>query len=93
MPSVILLFIINIIALGLGPQGVGILSDLLAPRFEGEALPYALLVVVVGFAAWSVLRYALAARTIRDDMTQYDTRSVDGALIAPRAMTAAKPRS
>ena len=66
--SAILLFIINLIGLGLGPQGVGIVSDLLAPSFGRDALRYALLFVVVGFASWSILHYALAARTLREDL-------------------------
>ena len=42
--AAILLFIINIIGLGLGPTVVGMLADLLAPRFGVESLRYALLV-------------------------------------------------
>ena len=52
MASAILLFVINLIGLGLGPQGVGILSDLLAATSGSESLRYALLIVVVSFAAW-----------------------------------------
>jgi MFS family permease len=70
--SAMLLFIINIIGMGLGPQAVGILSDLLSPAFEAESLRYALLFVVVGFAIWSVLHYALAARSIREDLLAKD---------------------
>ncbi len=66
--AAILLFVINIVGLGLGPQGVGILSDLLVPAFGNESLRYALLVTIVGFAAWSVLHYLLAARTLREDL-------------------------
>ena len=66
--SAILLFIINMIGLGLGPQGVGILSDLLAPSFDIESMRYALLATVTTFAAWSVLHYMLAARTLREDL-------------------------
>ena len=70
--SAILLFILNIIGLGLGPQGVGILSDLLTPTFQVDALRYALLITVVGFAAWSVTHYALAARTLQADLSAKD---------------------
>jgi len=66
--SAILLFIINMIGLGLGPQGVGILSDLLAPSMEIDSMRYALLFTVTTFAAWSVLHYLLAARTLREDL-------------------------
>ena len=66
--TAILLFIINLIGLGLGPQAVGILSDLLHGSFGVESLRYAMLSVVVVFAAWSVVHYALAARSIRGDL-------------------------
>ena len=70
--AAILLFVINIIGLGLGPQGVGILSDLLSDRFGQESLRYALLGTIVTFAAWSVLHYMLAARTLRADLKMKD---------------------
>ncbi|HIF95099.1 MAG: MFS transporter [Myxococcales bacterium] len=66
--AAILLFSINMIGLGLGPQGVGILSDLLAPTFGVESLRYALLFTVVSFAAWSVTHYIFAARSLRSDL-------------------------
>jgi len=70
--AAILLFAINIIGLGLGPQGVGILSDLLSSTFGNESLRYALLITIVSFAAWSVLHYTLAARTLREDLLVKD---------------------
>jgi len=66
--AAILLFSINMIGLALGPQGVGILSDLLAPKFGVESLRYALLITVVSFAAWSIFHYAMASRTLRADL-------------------------
>jgi MFS family permease len=66
--SAILLFVINLIGLGLGPQAVGALSDALAPTYGVESIRYALLWVVVVGAAWSTLHYALAARTLRADL-------------------------
>jgi MFS family permease len=66
--AAILLFTINIIGLGLGPQGVGILSDLLVPTYGNESLRYALLITVVTFAAWSVLHYGMASRTLQADL-------------------------
>ena len=66
--SAILLFIINLIGLGLGPQVVGVVSDLLKPSQGVESVRYALLIVVVVGAGWSTLHYALAARTLRADL-------------------------
>jgi len=68
MASAILLLILNLIGLGLGPQLVGLLSDLLAPRFGVESIRWALLSVVVSCAAWSTIHYVLAARTLREDL-------------------------
>ena len=75
--SAILLFIINIIGLGLGPQGVGIVSDLLAPTFADESLRYALLIIAVTFASWSILHYVLAARTLEVDLQAKDGVGAD----------------
>lgn len=66
--AAILLFVINIIGLGLGPQGTGILSDLLEPQFGQESLRYALLGVVVIFGFWSMVHFFLASRTLVPDM-------------------------
>ncbi len=55
LASAILLFIINLVGLGFGPQGVGALSDLLHDSFGVESLRYALLITVVAFSLWSVL--------------------------------------
>jgi MFS family permease len=66
--SAILLFVINLVGLGLGPQVVGLLSDAFAPRHGVESVRYALLWVVLIGAAWSTLHYALAARTLREDL-------------------------
>ncbi len=66
--AAVLLFSINMIGLALGPQGVGILSDLLVPTFGVESLRYALLITVVSFAAWSIFHYAMASRTLRADL-------------------------
>jgi MFS family permease len=66
--SAILLFIINLVGLGLGPQAVGALSDLLKPGLGVESVRYALLYTVAIGAAWSTLHYVLAGRTLRADL-------------------------
>jgi MFS family permease len=70
--SAILLFIINMIGLGLGPQTVGMVSDLLTPSYGTEAIRYALLSVVVTGSVWAAGHYFLAARTLRDDLKAKD---------------------
>ncbi len=65
--SAVLLFVINIIGLGLGPQMVGIASDLLNNRFGDDSLRWAL--IVTGLVnLWAVIHFLMAARTVRADL-------------------------
>jgi predicted MFS family arabinose efflux permease len=67
--SAILLFIINIIGLGLGPQAVGVISDLLAPSYGVESLRYALL--ISGFVnLWAAFHFYRAGLTLREDLAR-----------------------
>ena len=68
MVSALLLFVINLIGLGLGPQCVGLLSDLLKPTYGVESVRYALLWVVMAGALWATFHYVMAARTLREDL-------------------------
>lgn len=61
-----LLFVLNLIGMGLGPMLVGVLSDFLKPQLGAEALRYAL-IVAVAINLWSALHYYLAAKTLRQD--------------------------
>ena len=47
LASALLLFILNLVGLGLGPLVVGFLNDLLEPRFGEEAIRYSLLIVTL----------------------------------------------
>jgi len=67
LASAILLFVINIIGMGFGPQLVGILSDLLAPAYGDESLRMALLLLSL-LNLWCALHYFLAARTLGADL-------------------------
>jgi hypothetical protein len=66
--AAVLLLILNLVGMGLGPQLVGVLSDLLAPRFGDTSIRWALLVTIVAGASWSIVHYALAARPMREDL-------------------------
>ncbi len=61
MCSAIMLFILNIIGLGFGPQAVGILSDFLRPEFGDESLRYALLILSF-ISIWGGVHYYLAGK-------------------------------
>jgi MFS family permease len=66
--AAVLLLILNLIGMGLGPQFVGLLSDLLAPRFGAESIRWSLLVTISAGALWSAVHYFRAARTLREDL-------------------------
>jgi len=66
LASSILLFILNIIGMGFGPQLVGMLSDLFAPSHGRESLRMALL--VLSFVnLWCAYHYYRAGTTLRED--------------------------
>ncbi len=65
----ILLFILNMIALGLGPATVGYLSVLLKPAFGDDSLRYALCAGIVT-ALLSTLCYWRATRTLKADLAR-----------------------
>ncbi len=61
LSSAIMLFILNIIGLGLGPQVVGIISDALKPEYGAESLRYALLLLSF-ISLWGGYHYYLAGK-------------------------------
>ena len=61
--SSIMLFVLNIIGLGFGPQLVGILSDVLEPTYGIESLRYALLLTSF-IALWGAYHYYLAGKAL-----------------------------
>lgn len=65
----ILLFVLNIIGLGLGPQFTGIVSDVLnvTTDLADESLRWALVISLV-FNLLSAVLYLMASRTIREDL-------------------------
>jgi MFS family permease len=86
MASSILLFILNLIGMGLGPSVTGIISDLLAATPVGaESLRWALL-IVLSFNVASTGFYILAGRYLREDMA----RRPDDAVASP-AQTSTGP--
>ena len=71
MASAVLMLVLNLVGMGLGPQLVGLLNDLLASRFGLDAIRYSLL--VVGMAkAWGALHSFLAGRTLLGELDAAD---------------------
>jgi len=71
--SAFLLFIINIVGLGLGPQFAGILSDLLSSSFGADSMRYSLLAIGIVMGPWVAIHYYLAGRHIEHDLDRVDT--------------------
>ena len=65
----ILLFILNLIGLGLGPQFVGIMSDVLRSSYGEGSLQMALVIVLI-FNVLSTASYLLAGRTLKADLAR-----------------------
>ena len=65
--AAILLFIINIIGLGFGPQAVGILSDILSADYGKESLRYSLMILTT-LKLWCAYHYYLAGKYLKNDL-------------------------
>ncbi len=66
MGSAVLLFVLNLIGLGLGPMLTGYVSDWLTPTYGTDALRYAMAITVL-VNVWCALHYYWSAKTIRAD--------------------------
>lgn len=66
--SALLLFLINIVGLGLGPQLAGLLSDILAASYGSESLRYSLLIIGSILTPWTAVHYFMAGRHIEQDL-------------------------
>jgi len=75
--SATLLFLINIIGMGLGPYVVGMLSDVLTPAYGSDSLRFALCIALTA-NIWSSAHYFMGARTLRGDLEVAHTGSSDG---------------
>lgn len=67
MAAAVLLFVLNLIGLGLGPQLIGILSDALRPSFGNESLRYALFASAL-IHLWAIVHYYVAGRHYRREL-------------------------
>jgi MFS family permease len=64
----------NLIGMGVGPQLVGVLSDLFAPTAGQDALRYAMLCMSF-ISIWSGYHFWKVSRTVRDDLAARDAAS------------------
>ena len=64
------LFIAGMIGLGIGPQVVGVASDLVRPMAGEESLRYALMLVVPFFGIWAGIHFYFGGRHLPKDMAK-----------------------
>jgi MFS family permease len=76
--AAVLLFILNIIGLGLGPSFTGYLSDELRPRFGNESLRWSLMVCSL-INVWAAYHYYVAGKYLKADL---DATTSDEAALA-----------
>lgn len=69
LAAAILLFVMNIIGLGLGPFCVGVMSDFLTPKYGADGLRYALM-SVSALALWGGYHYIRAGQSLREDLAK-----------------------
>ena len=67
LAAAIILFVMNLLGLGLGPFVLGVMNDVLEPRFGVLAIRYSLLLIALPHFLASVFN-VLAARTLREDL-------------------------
>ena len=63
----VVMLLANLIGMGVGPQVVGILSDLLMPIVGSDSLRYAMLTMSL-VALWSAYHFWNVGRTVRGDL-------------------------
>ncbi|MEE4208909.1 MAG: MFS transporter [Parvularcula sp.] len=63
LAAALLMLMLNLVGLGLGPLAVGIISDVLAPRFGEQSLRYALMIAAPALV-WAGIHWLLAAREL-----------------------------
>ena len=67
MSSAAVLFVMNMVGMGLGPTVIGFMNDFLEPRFGIESIRVSLLIIGLPHIVASVLNL-LAGRTLREDL-------------------------
>jgi MFS family permease len=67
LASSILLFVTNLVGMGMGPLFIGFSSDRLGAAGVVAPLRWAMLVTLC-FTVWTALHYLIAARTLREDL-------------------------
>lgn len=65
----VLYLLTNLIGAGLGPQVVGLLSDVLAPQFGSQSLAYGMAIMAIGHL-WAMFHFYRAGRTVEQELRE-----------------------
>ena len=68
--SAVLLFVVNLVGQGIGPQLIGLFSDVFEPTWGRESIRYSLLLVVAVAMVWGSTHFFLAARSVREELAR-----------------------
>jgi predicted MFS family arabinose efflux permease len=75
LAAAVVLFVINLVGMGLGPWAVGVLNELLSARHGPQAVRYSLL-AIAAVNLWAVVHALLCARALRQDLATAQAQSV-----------------
>jgi len=64
----VVMLLANLIGMGVGPEVVGLLSDVFSPRLGSDSLRYAML-ALFPVAVWSAYHFLRAGKTVREDLS------------------------
>ena len=79
----VIMLLANLVGMGIGPQLVGILSDLLAPKTGNDSLRYAMLAMSL-VALWAAFHFWRAGLTLKEDLAAVAYRE---ALVHPERIS------
>jgi MFS family permease len=78
----VVMLLANLIGMGIGPEVVGLLSDLLRPNLGADSLRYAMLVMsLVG--VWAAYHFWQAGRTVEQDLAAVIQRAASAEALLP----------
>lgn len=64
----VVMLLCNLVGMGIGPQVVGLLSDLLRPVLGSDSLRYAML-IMSSLALWAAYHFWMVGRSVREDLS------------------------
>ena len=76
----VMMLLVNLIGMGIGPQVVGILSDMLMPALGRDSLRYAMLIMSF-VALWSAYHFWRVGRTVQEDLLSIVARRHAGHVV------------